>query len=93
MDSKGGFGVIEQAALGLGQLPQFRPGSPTMWKKKRGSACIASWSDQPPPLWVEATGSRKAPEWALSLPVFCFWLFSPTNAVPFPRTSLASQEM
>lgn len=40
MDSKGGFGVTEQEALGLGQLPQFTPGSPTMQKKSRGSACI-----------------------------------------------------
>lgn len=40
MDSKGGFGVTEQVALGLGQLPQLRPGSPTMWKNSSRSACI-----------------------------------------------------
>lgn len=41
MDSEGGFGVTEQVALGLGQLPQFRPGSPTMQKNSRGSPCTA----------------------------------------------------
>lgn len=40
MDSEGAFSVTEQAALGLGQLPQLRPGSPAI-QNSRGSACTA----------------------------------------------------
>jgi hypothetical protein len=40
VDSKSDFGVIEQTASGLGQLAQFRPGSPTMQKNSSGSACL-----------------------------------------------------
>lgn len=42
MDSEGGFCLMEQAALGMTQLPQFGPGSPTTQKSSHGSACILS---------------------------------------------------